>query len=159
MEQHANSQSPSNQGWTCAKAKTHHFPIFDLGGGWGSKFYFILSKTAIMDTIKWNSKNPNTRKSRWSFVTTKTRHFPIFDLLWGGSKFSIYFVPDCGCRSCLLKFHKYGVKTMLYVFLEQLIRTVALYLDISVILCTLWTCIKQVKTLTPPLEPLDQPLP
>ena len=106
MEQHANSQSPSNQGWTCAKAKTHHFPIFDLGGGWGSKFYFILSKTAIMDTIKWNSKNPNTPKSRWSFVTTKTRHFPIFDLLWGGSKFSIYFVPDCGCRSSLLKFHK-----------------------------------------------------
>lgn len=40
MEQHADSQklSPRNQGWTCAKVKTHHFPIFDLGEGGGLNF-------------------------------------------------------------------------------------------------------------------------
>ena len=38
--------SPPNQAWSRAKAKTRHFPIFDLGGerGGGLGFPFILSK-------------------------------------------------------------------------------------------------------------------
>ena len=40
------------------KEKTCHFPIVDFWGRGDLGFPFILSKTALLDRIKWNSKPP-----------------------------------------------------------------------------------------------------
>ena len=48
-------------------------------------FPFILSKTAIMDRIKWNSKPPSPRIKDEATQGETTRNFPIFDFggRWG----------------------------------------------------------------------------
>ena len=75
------------------RAKTRHFPILDLGGRGGLGFPFILSKIAILDKIKWNSKPPSLlKRDDWGRVShppqikdeaarrAKTGHFSILDL-------------------------------------------------------------------------------
>ena len=110
-----NSKPPSPQikDEAALRAKTRHFSILDLGGGGkgGLGFPFILSKIAILDKIKWNSKPPSLlKRDDWGRVShppqikdeaarrAKTGHFSILDLgggEGGGSRFSIYFVQDC----------------------------------------------------------------
>ena len=92
--------SPLNQGWSHAKGKFAPFshPWFGGGGG-GPGFPFILSKIAILDKIKWNSKPLSPPNQGWSH--TKGKNAP-FSHPWfggggggGGSRFSVYFVQDC----------------------------------------------------------------
>ena len=58
------------------------FPILDLGAEGGSGFPFILSKIAILDKIKWNSKPPPPPPQIKDECArgAKTHHFPILDL-------------------------------------------------------------------------------
>ena len=70
------------------------FPSLIWGGGGGQGFPFILSKIAILDKIKWNSKPPsppNQGRSR-----AKGKNAPFFHLwfgLEGGVKVFHLFCP------------------------------------------------------------------
>ena len=55
------------------------FPSLIWGEG-GLGFPFILSKIAILDKIKWNSKAPSPQGKDEGARRTKTHHFPILDL-------------------------------------------------------------------------------
>ena len=59
MEQQTPIPPPQIKDEAARRAKTRHFPILDLGGRGGLGFPFILSKIAILDKIKWNSKPPS----------------------------------------------------------------------------------------------------
>lgn len=91
------------------KGQNPPFPIFDLGGGGegeGLNFPFILFKIAIIDTIKWNSKNPNNLKSRMKLHDNQNTAFSkFFYLLWGGSKFSFSLSKIVVVDIAFLKFH------------------------------------------------------
>ena len=71
--------------------------IIAVGGGGGDELFIcILSKIAILDKMKWNSKPPSPPNQGWS--RAKGKSVP-FSRPWfrggGGARFSIYFVQDC----------------------------------------------------------------
>ena len=62
----------------------------------------VPNAPAILDKIKWNSK-PHPPKARMKAREGQKRAiFPF--LIWGegGSRFSIYFVQDCGSRDSVI---------------------------------------------------------
>ena len=77
--------SPLNQGWSHAKGKFAPFshPWFGGGGGAGGPgFSFILSKVAILDKIKWNSKPLSPPNQGWSHA--KGKNVPFSHPWFGG---------------------------------------------------------------------------
>ena len=78
------------------------------GGRGGPDIPFILSKIAILDSIKWNNYPPSPQKQWWRREGAKARHFGIIEIGGGGegwSRCSIYFVQDCRPVYFHLLFH------------------------------------------------------
>ena len=105
----------------------------------------VPNAPAILDKIKWNSKPHPSQGKDEGARRAKTRHFSILDLGGrGGSRFSIYFVQDCGSRDSVIALgnHALGWQPVLSVGcadFKNLLKALILWEDGYWVQCTIKT--------------------